>query len=478
MATISDLEAQLLIGRSRPERQQLGQFFTPETLAAHIVELALQGNPRTLLDPAVGAGRLLQDLPEALGVFGMDVDDLAVGLAKQSLGDKVNLAIADFLDHESWPFEHETFDAIVANPPYVRHHRLTAAQKARRLGLNKSLGIELSGFADYYVYFFCEALRRLNDGGRLVFVTPSLFLDARYGEALKSLLMRDGTIEQVVVFDRNRGVFDEARTAAAITVVRKGTHKAAGQVAFTEAHFNGHVEPGLTKSISVADLDPGTPWSLHLPSRATRTLDRETVAVGEILRLRRGLATGSNGFFCLTDAQRREHGIPDAYLRPVLTSAKHISVGEFSDLDWATRLENGDRVWLLWCRSPVEKIRSKRVREYLASGEASGVHLRTMCKASASRPWYAVENVEVPDYLFTYMSKKPLRFVRNSSGARALTALLCGWLRPGVDAGWAHGVLTSHEASQALTQAAQDLGAGLRKIEPRRLADVALPLPS
>jgi hypothetical protein len=74
------------------------------------------------------------------------------------------------------------------------------------------------------------------------------------------------------------------------------------------------------------------------------------------------------------------------------------------------------------------------------------------------------------------MSKRPLRFVENQAGVRVLTALLCGWLKPHVDPDWARHILCSPAASVAITAAALDLGEGLRKIEPRRLTDVELPM--
>jgi hypothetical protein len=100
-----------------------------------------------------------------------------------------------------------------------------------------------------------------------------------------------------------------------------------------------------------------------------------------------------------------------------------------------------------------------------------------MCQRNKALPWYAVENVDPPDFIFTYMSKKPLRFIENRADVRALTALLGGCLKPGVDHAWARNILLSEATSNALTAAAQDLGEGLRKIEPRRLADVLIPLP-
>lgn len=476
VTTQSDPETQLVRLRSRAERQQLGQFFTPEPLARYLAEIVMRGNPQSVLDPAVGGGRLLRALPTTPRRFGLDIDSAAINLARASLPEeRLELVVGDFLDGAAWPLSEQSFDAIIANPPYVRHHRLSPMQKARRIEIGERLDIALSPFSDYYIYFFCEAVRRLNPGGRLAFVTPALFLEARYGETLKQLLLREGTVEQVMVFAHNRGVFDEARTAAAVTVFKK--ERSRRLTAFSEAEFNGRVEHLKTLRRDATMLPIGESWKLHLPSRTAKSGTAVGVRVGDVLRIRRGLATGSNAFFCFTELERRAAGIPHSYVRPVLVSGRHLPDREFSSTDWQERLERGDRVWLLWCDEQLDRVRSNRVRAYIESGEAQDIHLRTMCRRRKTLPWYAVENVDPPDFLFTYMSKQPLRFIENTAGVRALTALLGGWLRPGIDREWARGLLLTSSTSQALTAAAQDLGDGLRKIEPRRLADVVIPGP-
>jgi methylase of polypeptide subunit release factors len=473
MAVARDPEAELSFLRPRLERQRLGQFFTPEPLAEYLANLLIKSTPETVLDPAVGGGRLLRALPASVRRFGLDVDPVAVELARRSLPAHVELAQGDFLDAAAWPLTEERFDAIIANPPYVRHQRLRPEQKGRRAELDKRLGISLSQFADYYIYFFCEAVYRLHPGGKLAFVTPAAFLDARYGDALKGLLLRDGTIDEIVVFDQHRAVFDGARTAAAVTVfTKRPSHR---QVVFREADFNGRVRHLRARRVHPRELSASASWSQHLPSRLAVTDVSNGVRLGDIVRIRRGLATGSNSFFCLTERDRQKAGIPYSYVRRVLVSGRNLPEQDFTSEHWLAKLEKGERVWLLWCSKPVGQITSACVRTYITRGEAQGVHLRTMCQRS--KPWYAVENVDPPDFIFTYMSKRPLRFIENTAGARALTALLGGWLKPGVEVEWARSVLLSKATSEALTAAARDLGEGLRKIEPRRLADVMIPCP-
>lgn len=440
----------------------------------YLAESVMEVSPATVLDPAVGTGRLLCVLPGTVRRFGLDIDPDAIRFARSALDRDVELQIGDFLEPKKWPFSVQMFDAVLANPPYVRHHRLTAQQKAQRIRLNRALGIELSSLSDYYVYFFAEALLRLNDGGRLAFVTPARYLDAAYGRVLKDLLKRTGTVEEVVVFDRETPVFENVRVAAAITVVTKGSSRR--WTRFRTAIYNGKVESLESRSVPLLRVAAGDQWHLQLPGRSGVASTVDSVRLGDLLIIRRGIATGSNGFFCLTDQERHERRIPGSYLAPVLTSARHMPPRAFTRKDWEARRSAGHRVWLLSCREPPDKIGSKAVLAYLREGELAGVPSRALCAATPTRPWYAVEDVPPPDFLFTYMSKRPLRFIANKAQVRPLTTFICAWIRPGVSRKWARQLLVSDVVASAVTEAAQNMGAGLFKIEPGRLRDVRLPL--
>ena len=118
-------EAELEARNTREERYDLGQFFTPEPIARLMAEAIMEIAPTTVLDPAVGGGVLLRALGPVPRRFGLDIDPSAVEVAADSVGaqgGQVEVALGDCLDRTRWPLATETFDAVIANPPYVRHH--------------------------------------------------------------------------------------------------------------------------------------------------------------------------------------------------------------------------------------------------------------------------------------------------------------------------------------------------------------------
>ena len=102
----------------------------------------------------------------------------------------------------TWPFSIAEFDAIIANPPYIRHHHLPSSRRRSPSHYVPHSERSISSLSGSYVYFFLEAIRRLRFGGRLAFITPTEFLDVRYGSAVKEALLN------VVRYRRDPGARD------------------------------------------------------------------------------------------------------------------------------------------------------------------------------------------------------------------------------------------------------------------------------
>jgi adenine-specific DNA-methyltransferase len=414
-----------------------------------------------------GGGVLLRALAQVPRRFGLDVDPLAVELASSSLDGDVELAVGDFLDPVAWPLSVERFDAIIANPPYVRHHNLSAAHKALAQRYSAQFHLKVSSLSGSYVYFFLEALQRLNDGGRLVFITPTEFLDVRYGSAVKSALLDACEIDEVLVLEMDELAFDGVLTTSAITVATK-TPKPTRRYCLTEAKMNGGVQRARTVELSADAAPPYLPWTPFLPSRAERIVslvEGRTAKLSDYVRVRRGIATGDNSFFCLTRSEADEWGIEPEYLVPVVVGAKDLpSRGVLDDAFRAERIAAGARAFLLFCREPKTALLGKNVLRYIEHGESLGLPDRFNCRTRS--PWYGVEPVPPPDFFVTYMARQRARFVRNTVGARCMTSLLNVWAKPGISPEALRPILEDPINAQLLREFGRTYGGGLGKIEP------------
>lgn len=460
-------EAELERLKAREERYRLGQFFTPPAIADFMAGAIRESTPETVLDPGVGGGVLLRAVGEGPRRFGLDVDPIAVELASSSLGADVELEVGDFLDAAAWPLSVGAFDAIIANPPYVRHHNLSAEHKALAQRYGARLRLKVSSLSGSYVYFFLEALERLNDRGRLVFITPTEFLDARYGAAVKSALLDACTIDEVVVLEMDDLAFEGVLTTSAITVATK-TAQPSRRYTLTEAKMNGGIQRARSTQLSADHAPAGLPWTPLLPSRAERIdllTEGRTARLADYVRVRRGIATGDNSFFCLRRSDADEWGIEPEYLVPVVAGAKDLPpTGAVDEASRAGRIAAGARAFLLYCHQPKEMLAGTNVLRYIEHGERIGLPERFNCRTRL--PWYGVEPVPPPDFFVTYMARQRARFVRNTVGARCTTSLLNVWAKPGISTEALRPILEDPVNAQLLREFGRTYGGGLGKIEP------------
>ena len=132
------LQSQLEAAKTQAERNRLGQFATPPSLAVDILEYAARLFPKReaihFLDPAIGSGAFYAALrnvfPEdqLVEAFGFEIDQDYAKAANRLWGNsRLVIKHADFTNEEPVP----RFNLLICNPPYVRHHHLQNGDKAR-----------------------------------------------------------------------------------------------------------------------------------------------------------------------------------------------------------------------------------------------------------------------------------------------------------------------------------------------------------
>lgn len=484
----SSPEETLAAAKVREERYRLGQFFTPTSVAELMAARVMEIDPGSVLDPGVGGGILLRSLPETVPVYGLDIDPDAVAVASESLQDRDSVEIqqGDFLspsgdgllEDASLPLSRQTFDAIIANPPYIKHHMLSPQLKTLlKRRYEHYLGVRVSKLSSIYIYFFLESIRRLEPGGRLVFITPTEFLDVSYGRAVKEALLGHCSIDEIIVYGEDELTFgDDVLSTSAITVATR--RAPSRRLATIRVREMTGPSPDDTETAVIEKPDPSLPWTGYTPGRARERdflLAGRPRSLGDYARARRGIATGKNSFFCLTREEVDRWGIEEEFLVPCLIGARDLpSDGSPVTDDHMRALEEaGRRCMLLWCHEPKEALEGKRVLGYILHGERECISEAYNCRSRD--PWYSVEPVDPPDWFVTYMSRDNARFSRNLAGARCLTSLLNVWALDGVDKDRLDAELSSPMIPRLLRATGRNYGGGLGKIEPSELRRLPLP---
>lgn len=281
-------------------------------------------------------------------------------------------------------------------------------------------------------------------------------------------------VEAIVTFPVEDRVFDHAVTTAGVTLIRKGLRgDRPTQVVRLSSSHAGEAE--LRAAITAAAphrsivLRSQDKWS-----RSQTDAAPHGITLGDLARVRRGIATGCNAFFVLSEARRRELAIDLADVIPCIASPRHFAGAELRLVDLYTMDDTVPRWLLRVTKAP----RSGPLARYLRRGRTEfGVLERTLTRqrVKAGRKWFQVELDVTAPILFRYLNTSNARFVRN----RALAAPLNNWLaiqpKPGVDADALFDVLQQVSGSSALREDSRHYGKGLWKLEPFELRDLPLP---
>jgi len=446
-------------GAARERLREKGQFWTPDWIADGMVSFALGDEGKEVFDPAAGSGaffRAAQRLRAGVRLLGTEI---APEVLDGTLPAEVE--IRDFvLD----PPERR-FEAIVANPPYIRHHRLGAETKARlRAFCTRFLGFPIDGRAGYHVYFLLRALERLAPDGRLAFILPADTFEGTFAPRLWRALTSRFRLHGVIAFAPDAAPFPNVDTNALIVLFRNQPPVSTLQWArCTQAGASDLLAAARRREISEA-LATGL-------SRAPAAAPPGPV-LGDFCRVMRGVATGANDFFFLNSTQIAEHRLPPEHFLRAIGRTRDVAGHEVSRSDLDRLDQAGRPTYLL---SVAGAPQDAALRKYLRQGETQGLPARPLI--STRHPWYRMETRVPPPFLFAYLGRRSVRFLRNSAGVVPLTGFLCLYphrtFARKLPALWQ--VLQSEETVANLAAVGKSYGQGAIKVEPRALERLPLP---
>lgn len=483
------LQASLDAEKSQSERNRLGQFATPTTLAEDIVRFAASLLPAAagvhFLDPAIGTGAfysaLLTVVPrkriaEALG---FEIDPHYGVPATQLWKDTgLTLKLADFTHAEP----SQRFNMLICNPPYVRHHHLHNEEKTRlQFRTQQASGIKTSGLAGLYCHFLGLSHAWMAEGGVAGWLIPSEFMDVNYGQAVKRYLLDRVTLLHIHRFDPNDVQFADALVSSAVVWFKKDAPPADHVVKFT---FGGTLfKPKLSRLVSARALACEPKWT-RFPTADVRSRGG-TPTLSDFFRIKRGLATGDNSYFILAEAEIAARGLPKGVFTPILPSPRYLPHDEVKSQEDGSP-DIARRLFLLDTKLQEEEIRARfpSLYAYLEEGKARGLHERYLCKHRSL--WYGQEDRPPAPIVCTYLGRgdaksgRPFRFIFNASRATVANVYLALYPTPVLAREAARDpdllrriwCALNELSPSALLGEGRVYGGGLHKLEPRELGNV------
>ena len=419
-----------------------GQFATPTDVADLLLGFCLRRPDDRLLDPSCGDGALLRRAarwqswlsaaaaaPPRDTLYGVELDPEVAARAAAIAGATVLPANFFALTPGAptlpthWP--RGGFDALVGNPPYTRAEWIGRLDDTTQLPLfadqpqatapvravPPDLAAMLTRRAGLHAYFLLHSLLFLRDRGRLGFVMPNGWLDVAYGAALKQFLL-DHFRVLVVIESAVERWFTEAGVNTCLLILERADDpaaRAANHVRFArlrrplrdllgaadDARRVATVEQLVGRLLPAADRPGGDVavrlrWQRELAAadrwgellRAPALALRPAPALVPLSRwavVQRGHTTGANDFFYLEPERVAEWGIEARFRRPLLKSLRGINQLQVSAADCRHELLT---------IPPDAPLAATAVANYLAWGEAGGIHRRATC--ASRRPWYCL----------------------------------------------------------------------------------------
>ncbi len=491
------MEVQEALDRAKApaERNRLGQFATPSALAMALLQFAKTllppREPVRFLDPAFGTGAfysaLLRCFPseQVAAAVGYEIDPDYGGRARDLWAHTgLRLYLEDFTRATPPVNDRDRASLVVCNPPYVRHHHIGTETKDRlRLATVGASAAGLSGLAGLHCHFMLLSHAWMARDGLAVWLVPSEFMDVNYGRPLKEYLLNRVTLLRVHRFSPAEVQFDDATVSSAVVCFRNAPPARDHVVEFT---YGGTLaEPERVERAPRSEVDPHAKWAAL--GRESMTRGERVVRVSDLFVVKRGIATGANGFFIVTEEQADALHLPSRFLRPILPSPRFLRADAVEADEHGMPVTGqlaGQRLLLVDCRLPEERVREAypSLWRYLETGIAQGISSRYLCRSRS--PWYAQESREVAPILCTYMGRQvgdrgAFRFILNRSQAIAANVYLMLYPKPALarvldeDPELLTGVWQALREIpwEALRDVGRVYGGGLHKLEPKELSD-------
>jgi hypothetical protein len=217
------------------------------------------------------------------------------------------------------------FDAVIGNPPYIRIQTLREFAPVEVEHYKRAYRSAGKGNYDIYVTFIERGLELLNKSGRLGYILPHKFFNAKYGQPVRELISSGKHLSEIVHFGDEQ-VFTGATTYTALLFLDKVGNQ----------HFRFVRADDLTEWRTTRDAEEGTvpveratpdEWNFVVGPGADlfERLRQMPIKLGDVAHIFVGLQTSADKVYVLEQISEPENGL--------------VSVKDRSDGEWTLELE-------------------------------------------------------------------------------------------------------------------------------------------
>jgi SAM-dependent methyltransferase len=202
------------------------------------------------------------------------------------------------------------FACVIGNPPYIRIQTMKETAPLEVEIYKELYKTAREGNYDIYVVFIEQGLNLLNAKGRLGFICPHKFFNAKYGAPVRCIVAERQHLAHVVHFG-DQQVFDGATTYTCLLFLDKSPAEYCRFVQVTDLvkwkmPQNGkNLVPGeesVAEGTIPASHITAAEWNFHVGNGAAlfRKLNRLTMKLGDVAaRMAQGIRTSANEVYVL-----------------------------------------------------------------------------------------------------------------------------------------------------------------------------------
>ena len=488
---ISDARHQL----SGKDARRGNPVLTPPELVEQIVHCALQTHGDTDIrfgDPAFGSGiffavlaRLTSNGPSIIKASAVEINpERAKASAKRWQSRGLNVFVGDFLTGKP----NERWNLILANPPYVRSQNIDDETKefvANRI--EASLQIRVPRRSNMFVYFMLACHDWMEPNATAAWLLPADFLQTKYGSVLRDYLTTRVSLTRIHTYDPKQFRFENVRVSSTVVVFRNSQPDTKSEVLISRGGSIAKPEnKGTTKTRT---LNKRSSWRLLAIKAAGRNRKKTGSAqLGDIFRIRRGIATGANEYFVLREEEIEECGIERKELRHLLPRSRFMPTDNVihARADGTPKVER--QLFLVDADDELDVLaeRAPNLVRYLRNAPR---YVLERLLVSRRNPFYRQENRPATQLIASNMGrfqrakdKAPVQFYLNLSNATALNNYLLMYPKSTGRHKFAPSVARNlFEILRNIDENeyriwGREYSGGMYKLEPRELANVRLDL--
>jgi adenine-specific DNA-methyltransferase len=398
--------------------KRAGRVLTPLALAGALCRWGIRSAGDVVIDLGVGEGAFAlaavarlrtlgaDDAAAIEHVYGAEADSQIFERAQREAVAQYGRPLPNVVCANFYDLGLPVADVVVGNPPYIRRHHLDDPSRLRAASGARNA----TGLTDAYCYFLAKACAALRPGGRLAVIVSASWLDMKYGQDLRRLLLEQFRVRLLLGFDGR--VFPDALVKPVVLLAEKQPSN--GCVAFArlaqEAPFDALdstlddlTAGSSTANVEVArvaqsELSPTAPWSPYLKTPdvyADILKEAPLTSLVNVAESRIGLQTFAKGFYILTREQADGWRIEPEYLLPLLFSPRELTDPLIDD-------PRQLRYVVFVCDQPLEKLGGTAAARYVRQGMRAvvgvrgkdelvrGFHQAPRLLRAGRRPWYNI----------------------------------------------------------------------------------------